>query len=51
VRPCIFQKKDHEFSREGSLIVVVEGGDVPLVVATGGGAEHVEPVLIFVYEA
>jgi len=23
--PCIFQKKDHKFVREGSLIVVVEG--------------------------
>jgi hypothetical protein len=23
--PCIFQKKDHEFSDEGTLIVVVEG--------------------------
>jgi hypothetical protein len=25
VPPCILQKKDHEFSREGCLIVVVEG--------------------------
>ena len=25
MRPCIFQKKDHKFSKEDSLIVVVAG--------------------------